>query len=50
MNLLYYNELDTSKVKKSFKKIEAFLQAGNFRAAEVKKMPNSGGYYRAKTG
>ncbi len=48
MNLLYFNDLDTSKVKKSFKKVEAFLQAGDFKSAEVKKMPNSGGYYRAK--
>jgi len=47
MKLLYYNELETSKVKKSFKKLEQYLQAGDFNSADVKKMPNTG-YYRAK--
>ena len=47
MKLLYYNELETSKVKKSFKKVEQFLQKGDFNSADVKKMPNTG-FYRAK--
>lgn len=46
MNLLYYNDLDVSKVKKQFKKVESFLKASDFKSAEVKKMQN--GYYRAK--
>lgn len=48
MKLLYYNELDTSSVRKSFKKVEQYLKAGDFASADVKKMPNTGGYYRAK--
>jgi len=48
MKILHYNELNTSKVKKSFKKVSQYLEDGNFTAAQVKKMPNTGGYYRAK--
>ena len=48
MKLLYYNELKTSKVKRSFEKIKKHLEVGDFAAAQVKKMPNTGGYYRAK--
>jgi len=47
MRLLYYNELDYSKVEKNFKKIEKFLAGGDFRSAEVKKMENTD-FYRAK--
>ncbi len=48
MKLLHYNELDTTKVKKQFKKVEKYLGEGDFASADVKKMPNTGGYYRAK--
>ena len=47
MDLLYYNELDYSKVTKSFKKVEKFLAKGDFKSADVKKMKNTV-YYRAK--
>ncbi|MFK7908568.1 MAG: UvrD-helicase domain-containing protein [Chitinophagales bacterium] len=47
LKILYYNELDTKGVKQQFKKVEGFLQKGDFKSAEVKKMPNTG-YYRAK--
>ncbi len=47
LKLLYYNDLDTKGVKQQFKKVEKFLQKGDFKSAEVKKMPNTG-YYRAK--
>jgi len=47
MDLLYYNELDYHKVTSSFKKVEKHLAAGNFTAADVKKMGNTD-YYRAK--
>lgn len=46
MRLLYYNELDTSKVKRQFKKVEKYLEKGDFKSADVKKMQK--GYYRAK--
>ncbi len=48
MNILYYNELDTSPVKKQFERVEQYLREGNFSAADVKKMPNTGGFYRAR--
>ena len=48
MKLLYYTDLEISKVAKQFKKIETYLAAGDFASADVKKMPNTGGYYRAK--
>jgi superfamily I DNA/RNA helicase len=47
MELLFYNQLETAKVKKQFDKVVAHLQESNFRAADVKKMVNTG-YYRAK--
>ena len=47
MEVLYYNELDFSKVKKQFDKTVNYLKAGDFHSADVKKMPNAG-YYRAK--
>jgi len=47
MEILLYNDLDASKVKRSFNKAVEYLRAGNFAGAEVKKMPNTG-YYRAK--
>jgi hypothetical protein len=48
MDILYYNELDTTPVQKQFRRVEEYLRTGNFSAAEVKKMPGSGGYYRAR--
>ena len=47
MQILYYNDLDYSKIKKNFGKVVEHLKNGNFAAADVKKMSNTG-YYRAK--
>ncbi|WP_373496692.1 UvrD-helicase domain-containing protein [Aquiflexum sp.] len=47
MDILYYSDLDFSKVKKQFEKTVDFLKNGDFKSAEIKKMqPTS--YYRAK--
>jgi hypothetical protein len=45
--ILINSDLDVSKVKKSYEKVVAFLEQGNFAAADVKKMQDTG-YYRAK--
>lgn len=47
MEILLYNELDYSKVKKQFDKVINALKAGDIKSAEVKKMVNTG-FYRAK--
>ena len=47
MEILYYNDLDFSKVKKQFEKTVNQLKAGNWAGAEIKKMQNTG-YYRAR--
>jgi len=47
MDLLYYNELDYSRVKKQFKKVEKFLAEDNFKSAQIKKVVNTD-YFRAK--
>ena len=47
MNVLSYNNLAPGKLNDKVKKVIALLEAGNFRAADVKKMPSTG-YYRAK--
>ena len=47
MNVLQYNDLDTSKVRPAFNRIAEFLRAGDFRAADVKKLKGTP-YYRAK--
>lgn len=47
MDVLFYEGLEETKVKKQLKKVVASLQTGDFRSADVKKMPNKG-YYRAK--
>jgi UvrD/REP helicase N-terminal domain len=47
MEILLYNEIDYSKVKKQFDKLLAQLRNGDWAGAEMKKMPNTG-YYRAK--
>ncbi len=47
MEILYYNDLDFSKVKKQFEKTLNFLRKGDFKSAEIKKLqPTS--YYRAR--
>ncbi|MBT8420279.1 MAG: hypothetical protein KJO08_05385, partial [Gammaproteobacteria bacterium] len=45
MKLLFYNELDPKKIP-NFKKVKSFLEADDFRSAEVKKVGND--LYRAK--
>ena len=47
MNILYYNGLDYKKVNKQFEKTVAYLKAGDFASADVKKMVQTG-FYRAK--
>ncbi|MEX2565102.1 MAG: UvrD-helicase domain-containing protein [Cyclobacteriaceae bacterium] len=47
MEILYYNDLDFSKVKKAFEKTVDFLRKGDFKSADVKKMQSTS-YYRAK--
>ena len=47
MNILYYNDLDTSRVKKQFSKIVGFLENDDLNSAEIKKLTDKG-YYRAK--
>ncbi|NUQ25053.1 MAG: DEAD/DEAH box helicase [Saprospiraceae bacterium] len=47
MEILYYSDLDSSKVRKNFNKVVEYLKSGNFSGADVKKMSNTG-YYRAK--
>jgi len=47
MELLFYNDLNYSKVNKQFNKVAEYLSKADFNAAEVKKMPNTG-LYRAK--
>jgi hypothetical protein len=47
MDILRYNDLNPGKLKKSFDQTVKHLRAGDFRAADVKKMPNAG-LYRAK--
>jgi hypothetical protein len=47
MKILYYNDLDFSKVKKQFEKTLGFLRNGDFKSAEIKKMQPTP-YYRAK--
>src|ERR1700693_5796451 len=47
MDVLLYNNLETDKLKDKIRKVVAFLQTGDFRSADVKKMIGTG-YYRAK--
>ena len=47
MEVLFYNDLAVGKLKKSIDKTVLLLREGEFRAADVKKMPNFG-FYRAK--
>ncbi|MDZ7935620.1 MAG: UvrD-helicase domain-containing protein [Emticicia sp.] len=47
MEVLFYNNIETHKLKKQVDKTVAYLREGDFKSADVKKMPNNG-YYRAK--
>ena len=47
MEILKYNELDVSRVKKQYEKVVAMLEADDFYSAEVKKLTGTP-YYRAK--
>jgi len=47
MKILYYNDINSAKLTKKYKKVIDFLQNGDFRSAEVKKLVNSH-FYRAK--
>lgn len=47
MNVLSYNNLEPGKLNDKVRKVIILLEEGNFRAADVKKMPNTG-FYRAK--
>ncbi|EHQ24501.1 UvrD-helicase domain-containing protein [Mucilaginibacter paludis] len=47
MEVLVYNDLGADKLKDKLKKVIGFLQADDFRSADVKKMIGTG-YYRAK--
>jgi hypothetical protein len=47
MDILRYNELDTSRVAEAFQRVVVRLRAGDFRSADVKKL-SPGPYYRAK--
>ena len=38
MNILQYNDLDITKTPAAFDRVVAALQAGDFRAADVKKL------------
>jgi hypothetical protein len=42
MEILHYNDLNLTKVKKNFNKVVEHLKNGNFAAADVKKMSNTG--------
>lgn len=46
--ILQYNDLDTTGAGPQFKRVVQYLQAGDFQAAEVKKMAGTDGLYRAK--
>lgn len=47
MKIIYYSDLDTSKVKKQFDKTVDFLQKGDFKSAEIKKLKPTN-YFRAR--
>ena len=47
MEVLQYNDLDTSRVGDSFERVVSHLRAGDFRAADVKKLTGTP-FYRAK--
>lgn len=45
--ILFYNQLDSKSVQKSFDKVLQQLSGGDFKSADVRKM-SSTGYYRAR--
>ncbi len=45
--ILYYNQLDSKSVQKSYDKVLSQLSKGDFKSADVRKMTNNG-YYRAR--
>ncbi len=47
MNILQYNDLHPGRLQNAFDLTVEHLRAGNFRAADVKKL-NKGSFYRAK--
>jgi hypothetical protein len=47
MNILEYNDLDLSGLRKPYQKVLQFLEQGDFRAADARKL-TEGEYYRAK--
>ncbi|MFO7639751.1 MAG: hypothetical protein R6X17_00330, partial [Candidatus Competibacteraceae bacterium] len=47
MNILEYNDLDLSGLRKPYQKVRQFLEQGDFRAADARKLTESD-YYRAK--
>lgn len=47
MEVLIYNNLEADKLKDKVNKVITCLQTGDFRSADVRKMPHVG-YYRAK--
>ena len=47
MRLLQYKDLDLRRVKASFAKVRAAIEAGDFKSADVKKL-HAGNYYRAR--
>ncbi|MBU0489407.1 MAG: UvrD-helicase domain-containing protein [Bacteroidetes bacterium] len=47
MRILFYNDLDYSRVKQQFQKVVSFLENDDFISAEIKKISNTN-YYRAK--
>ena len=50
MRILEYIDLDTSGVAKTYRKVATAIAAGDFRAAQVKKLSNltHGKFYRAR--
>ena len=47
MKILYYNDINSSKLKKKYEKTIGFLEKNDFKSAEVKKLTNTN-FYRAK--
>ncbi|MDR3286058.1 MAG: hypothetical protein LBT27_01275, partial [Prevotellaceae bacterium] len=45
--ILYHSDLDMKSVEKSFSKTLKQLQTGDFKSADVRKMPDTG-FYRAR--
>lgn len=48
MKVLVYNNIEYHGLKKQFDKVAKCLEEGDFQTADVKKLNNSGGFYRAK--